>query len=63
MQDVINTLMLVCASLASLALGVLLAYGFCRVTFVALRIHARSVAAQSSSQESQVKSAPQTASL
>lgn len=46
MQDAINSLMLVCASLASLALGVLLAYGICRVAFTIFRIHAQSVAAQ-----------------
>jgi hypothetical protein len=45
MQDAINTLMLVCASLAALAFGVLAAYGICRVAFVLFRIHARSVAA------------------
>jgi hypothetical protein len=45
MQDVINTLMLVCASLAALAFGVLAAYGICRSAFAIFRIHARSVAA------------------
>jgi hypothetical protein len=45
MQDGMNTLMLVCASLASLAFGVLAAYGILRVAFAAFRIHARSVAA------------------
>jgi hypothetical protein len=45
MQDAINTLMLVCASLAALAFGVLAAYAICRVAFVLFRIHARSVAA------------------
>lgn len=44
MQGAMDILMLVCASVASLALGVLAAYGICRVTFTALRIHARSVA-------------------
>lgn len=43
MQDGMNLLMLICASVASLALGVLAAYGICRVTFAALRIHTRSV--------------------
>jgi len=37
--------MLVCASLASLAFGVLAAYGICRIAFALFRIHARSVAA------------------
>jgi len=44
MQDAINLLMLVCASLASLAFGVLAAYGVCRGAFAIFRIHARSVA-------------------
>ncbi|HEV2279716.1 MAG TPA: hypothetical protein VGS02_16165 [Acidobacteriaceae bacterium] len=39
-------LMLVCAIAASLAFGVLLAYGVCRAAFVAFRQHAGSVAAQ-----------------
>lgn len=45
MQDAINFLMLVCAALASLAFGVLLAYGVCRVAFATFRIHAGQVAA------------------
>jgi hypothetical protein len=44
MQDVINMLMLVCASLAAMAFGVLAAYGICRAAFALLRVHARSVA-------------------
>jgi hypothetical protein len=44
MQDALNTLMLICASLASMALGVLVAYWICRAGFALLRIHARSVA-------------------
>ncbi|MBT9329654.1 hypothetical protein [Paracidobacterium acidisoli] len=46
MQDAINLLMLVCAGLAALALGVLMAYAMCRAAFAALRMHARSVAAE-----------------
>lgn len=46
MQEAINSLMLVCAALASLALGVLLAYGVCRATFARLFRHAGEVAAQ-----------------
>ncbi|WP_446743175.1 hypothetical protein [Silvibacterium acidisoli] len=53
--------MLVCASLASLALGVLLAYGICRAAFTLFRIHAQSVAAQRAAQAS--ASEPQTAGL
>lgn len=44
MQDFINTVMLICASLASLAFGVLVAYALCRAVFATLRAHARSVA-------------------
>lgn len=46
MQDVMNLLMLVCATLASLAFGVLVAYGICRAAFMLLRQHAGSLAAQ-----------------
>ncbi|MFZ0630022.1 MAG: hypothetical protein WA399_16145 [Acidobacteriaceae bacterium] len=46
MQDAINLLMLVCATLASLAFGVLLAYGICRGAFAMLRQHAGLVAAE-----------------
>ena len=46
MQDAVNTLMLVCAALASLALGVLVAYGMCRAAFAKLFRHAGEVAAQ-----------------
>jgi hypothetical protein len=46
MQDAMNMLMLVCAALASLALGVLLAYGACRTIFSRLFRHAGQVAAQ-----------------
>jgi hypothetical protein len=46
MQDAMNTLMLICAALASLAFGVLLAYGVCRAAFAQLRQHAGQVAQQ-----------------
>ena len=46
MQEAVNTLMLICAALASLAFGVLVAYGVCRMAFARLRQHAGSVAAQ-----------------
>jgi hypothetical protein len=46
MQDVLNMLMLVAATAASLAFGVLLAYGVCRASFAALRQHAGMVAAE-----------------
>jgi hypothetical protein len=61
MQDAINLLMLACASLAALAFGVLLAYGFCRAGFALIRMHARSVATQAAQPEA--APAPQTASL
>jgi hypothetical protein len=50
MQDAMNTLMLVCATFASLAFGVLMAYGVCRAAFAALRIHAGSVAERAQTQ-------------
>ncbi|MGA8110253.1 MAG: hypothetical protein WBD46_15640 [Acidobacteriaceae bacterium] len=46
MQQAIDTLMLICATFASLAFGVLLAYGICRVAFTLFRQHAGQVAAQ-----------------
>jgi hypothetical protein len=46
MQDAMNMLMLICAALASLALGVLLAYGACRTIFSRLFRHAGQVAAR-----------------
>lgn len=39
-----ETLMLVCAVLASLALGVLVAYGICQTMFRVFRVHAVSAA-------------------
>jgi hypothetical protein len=44
MRDAMNTLMLICASAAAMAFGVLAAYAICRLVFLALRIHSRSVA-------------------
>ena len=38
------TLMLVCAVLASLALGVLVAYGLCQAMFRLFRVHAENAA-------------------
>lgn len=54
MQDAINTLMLICAILASMAFGVLAAYWICRAGFAVLRIHARSVAGVQTQREPQV---------
>ena len=44
MQDMMNLSMLVCATTASLAFGVLAAHMLCRVAFTALRLHASSIA-------------------
>jgi hypothetical protein len=55
MQDAINFLMLVSASLAAMAFGVLLAYGVCRAAFAAIRMHARSIAAQAAQPEPQTE--------
>jgi hypothetical protein len=44
MQDVVNFFLLGCAILASLAFGMLSAYGICRSAFALLRLHAESVA-------------------
>jgi uncharacterized protein (DUF2062 family) len=41
---VMGSLMLVCAVLASLALGVLMAYGICQVMFRVFRVHAMAAA-------------------
>jgi hypothetical protein len=46
MQEAVNSLMLACAALASLAFGVLVAYGLCRAAFARLLRHAGYVAAQ-----------------
>jgi hypothetical protein len=44
MSPMMNTLMLICASLAALAFGVLSAHALCRAGFGILRAHASSVA-------------------
>jgi uncharacterized protein (DUF2062 family) len=41
-----SSLMLVCAVLASLAFGVLVAYGICQAMFRVFRVHAESAAKQ-----------------
>ena len=38
MLDLMNTLVLLCAALASLGLGVMLAYAVCRAGFALLRV-------------------------
>jgi hypothetical protein len=44
MQNVMNSMLLISATLGSLALGVLLAYVVCTVGFAALKMHSRSLA-------------------
>jgi hypothetical protein len=44
---VTSSIVLVCAVLASLAVGVLVAYGICMGMFVVFRMHVRQVAANS----------------
>ena len=39
-----SSLLLICAAFASLALGVLIAYGICQVLFRIFRVHALSAA-------------------
>ena len=46
MQDLTNSLMLLCAITASLAFGVLAALGICQGAFNLLRFHAASVAGE-----------------
>ena len=45
----VTTIVLVCAVLASLAVGVLVAYGVCIAMFRVFQIHARQVAAENPS--------------
>ena len=61
MLDAINTLMLICASLAAMAFGVLAAYCICRAAFAVLRIHAHFVAMRAAGIQPQAK--PQVARL
>lgn len=43
MQDLLNTFLLICAAIASLSLGVLLAYAVCKAAFAMLRMHAQTL--------------------
>ncbi len=45
-----SSIVLICSVLASLASGVLVAYGVCIAMFAAFRMHARQVAAERSTQ-------------
>jgi hypothetical protein len=58
MQEAVNTLMLICAALASLAFGVLVAYGACRVAFAKLFRHAGAAAQQATGKIAPVVSQP-----
>ena len=42
MQDLMSTLVLICAALASLVLGVMLAFAVCRAGFALLRLQSPS---------------------
>jgi hypothetical protein len=54
MQNEISMLMVFCAAIAALALGVMLGYMCCKSLFGVLRFHARSLHAESSEAETQV---------
>jgi hypothetical protein len=61
MQDTVNLLMLLCASVAALAFGVLSAQVLCRAAFGILKMHARSVAAESAIDKGAVEAKAATA--
>ena len=54
MENEVNMLMVFCAAIAALALGVLLGYVCCKSLFDALRFHARLSAADGAKAETQV---------
>jgi hypothetical protein len=54
MQDVLNLVMLVCAATAALAFGVLAAYIVCRSAFAALKMHARSLVAETAQSKPEI---------
>lgn len=56
-----TTLMLVCAVLASLSLGVLVAYGICMAMFHVFKIHSIQVAQQRIAQREAARMAAATA--
>lgn len=55
MQDIVNTVALLCASIASLALGVLVAFWICRTGFALMRAQALA----RSGQENPIPAKPQ----
>jgi hypothetical protein len=54
MQNEVNMLMVFCAAIAALALGVILGYMCCKSLFGVLRLHARWLQAESVEAETQV---------
>ena len=54
MENEVSMLMVFCAAVAALALGVLLGYMICKVMFDLLRFHARLSHAQAAKAETQV---------
>ena len=57
MQDIVNMVVLICAAISSLGLGVLLAFWVCRAVFILLRMQARpaeSAAVQAKAQAAEV---------
>ncbi len=55
MQDLANMVVLICAAIASLGLGVLLAFALCRMGFALLRVQTRP--AQPATVQSKVQAA------
>ena len=58
MQDFLNTVALLCASAAALALGVILAYACCQAGFAAMRSQARLAEPKAPEPEAEVVSIP-----
>jgi hypothetical protein len=54
MENEVNMLMVFCAAIAALALGVMLGYMCCKSLFDLLRFHARQSMAQGAKAETQV---------
>ena len=54
MENEVNMLMVFCAAIAALALGVMLGYICCKSLFDLLRFHARQSAVQGAKAETQV---------
>jgi hypothetical protein len=54
MQDVLNSILLICAAIASLGFGVTLAFGVCRAAFAILRNQTRSTEPKAVSSKTQV---------